>query len=89
MDNTLFTHSQYFYIYIKVFETFEDTLSAPGPPYDDQHLIRSYVTKEFGGQKLKNGTASQVGLPMLCLCYIYTVQLSSIDNVSRVRHIIL
>ncbi len=87
----IFIHSQD--SFLKVFETFADTLSAPGPPYDDQHLIRSYVTKEFGGQKLKNGTASQVGLHMLYHCmfilYIVTVQPSSIDNVCRVRHIIL
>jgi hypothetical protein len=71
MDNTfklghIHTLSGVRILLLKVFETFADTLSAPGPPYDDQHLIRSYVTKEFGGQKLKNGTASQVGLPMLC-----------------------
>jgi hypothetical protein len=66
-----------------VFETFADTLSAPGPPYDDQHLIRSYVTKEFGGQKLINGTASQVDLPMLCL-WLYTIHPSSIDKAYRV-----
>ena len=41
---------------------FQDTLSAPGPPYNDQSLIKSFVAKEFGGQKNKNGTSNQVSL---------------------------